>query len=130
MPPGQYHVWLDNNMAFVHGDSSGQRLDKLSPGDICLMYINGQGVKAVGKIRNCRDETPYPPEKHMIRREKRFDGNEYRIDVDWYHICLEPIPPAELETRYGLKSWNYAVRSIKKKRDNAEELVRDLTTNP
>ena len=130
--PDQFPVWLDNNMAFAHGEKWGKQLDKLSPGDTCLMYIDGQGVKAVGEVLKCRDKTPY--RKHMIRREERLNANEYRIDVLWYLVLPEPITPRVLRDRYGLESWIGTARRIIKNRHKAEYLIRHLeeeyTRNP
>ena len=122
--PDQYPVWLDNNMGFVHGEKWGKQLDNLSPGDTCLMYIDKQGVKAVGEVLNNRDKTPY--RKHMIRRKERLDANEYRIDVRWYLVLPEPITPEVLRIRYGLESWIGTVNRIIKNRHKAEELIRQL----
>ena len=122
--PGQYSVWLYNNKAFVHGEKWGKELDKLSPGDICLMYIDKQGVKAVGEVLKYRDRAPY--REHMIRRKERLNSNEYRIDIDWYLVRPKPVSPVELKTEYGLKSWRGTVRPIKKNKDKASELVQQL----
>ena len=122
--PDQYHVWLDNNMAFAHGEKWGKQLDKLSPGDISLMYISGQGVKAVGEVLNSREKTPY--REHMIPRKERLNANEYRIRIDWYLVLQEPITPEVLRNKYGLQSWIGTVSRIIKNRHKAEELIRYL----
>ena len=123
--PGQYPVWLNNNLAFEHAYAhEGTDIDALSPGDMCLMYISGQGVKAVGKVLNSREKTPY--RKHMIPRKERLNANEYRIRIDWYLVLQEPIAPEVLRIRYGLQSWIGTVRRIIKNRHKAEELIRYL----
>lgn len=122
--PDQYHVWLDNNMAFAHGEKGRKQLDKLSPDDMCLMYVNGQGVKAVGEVLNSREKTPY--RKHMIRRKERLNANEYRINVNWYLVLQEPITREVLRNRYGLESWRGIAVPIIKNRHKAEELIHYL----
>ena len=123
--PGQYTVWLGNNLAFEHAYAhEGTDIDALSPGDICLMYINKQGVKAVGEVLDFRDETPY--RNHMIERRLRRDRDEYRISVNWYLVLPEPIAPGIRRNRYALKSWRGTARRIIKNRHKAEELIRHL----
>ena len=123
--PGQYPIWLNKNLAFEHAYThEGTDIDALSPGDMCLMYISGQGVKAVGEVLNYRDETPY--QDHMIERRQRTDRNEYRIGVHWYLVRPEPITPKVLRNKFGLNSWQGTARRIIKNRHKAEDLIRYL----
>jgi len=80
--PGQrpHETWIKQNRAFVSGEAYGPKLGKLRPGDICFMYVNGQGVIAVGTVLEHWDRQPsdpllvYPPSL----------GPEYQIKVDWF----------------------------------------------
>ena len=122
--PNQYPVWLENNLAFEH-KYPDERLyiDALAPGDICLMYINKQGVKAVGEVLDRRDEMSY--QHHMIKREQRTDRDEYRIAVDCYLVLHEPITHAELKNRWGILYTRGTVLHIEQK-DRVAELMRHL----
>lgn len=123
--PGQYLVWLENNLGFEHAyPDENKDINKLAPGDICLMYINEQGVKAIGEVLDYRDTTPHS--EHMIQRSVRSDRDEYRIPVNWFLILPEPISHAELKKTYGILYPQGTVFHIKNAKDRAKELVSHL----
>ena len=122
---GQYPVWIDHKLAFTHGgDADRKLLQQLSPGCICLMMIDAQGLKAVGEVREDFDGIPH--RTHMVKREEIPDFDEYRIKVDWFLKLDQPIPFSHL------RAWGFttiarpSVKRLEKDKRNAVELVEDL----
>ena len=126
--PGQYSVWLDNNLAFTHGDERDRKyLEQLSPSNICLMWVDKQGIQAIGEVRQRCDGEPYRP--HLIKRKLRPESNEYRIQVDWFLKLDEPYPNSELSKRGFTTAARPSVKRLIKDKYNAVELVEDLIQN-
>ena len=117
--PHNLDVWFERNLAFTGGPKKfGEQLSKLSPGDICLMYDNGQGIVAVGRVLNKWNgkENPNPI---------YYDGDdpEYSINVHWF-IDLRgyQINVADVIKKVGYQPRG-AVRRIVKRKEEIASLV-------
>lgn len=98
--PGQnpHEVWIATGYAYVSGDEYGPKLGRLDPGDILFMYVNGQGVMAVGRVLEPWNGQPVDPP--MIYAPAQ--GPEYRIAVDWFlRLINNPVNPAVLREIIG-----------------------------
>ena len=126
--PDRYPVWLHENLAFTHGDDDDLKiLRRLTPGSICLMWIDSQGLKAIGKVLEHCDGKPY--RHHLIKREEHPDVNEYRIRVDWFLHLDKPYPYSELTKREITTPPRPSVQPIKQDKQKVEKLVDDLVRN-
>jgi hypothetical protein len=77
-----HEIWLQEQSAFVSGEEYGPKLDRLNPGDICFMYVNGCGVMAVGKVlEHWNGQQSDPP---RVYTDPQDPIPEYRISVDWF----------------------------------------------
>ncbi len=87
--------WIELGHAFTSGDGSrchykkyGERvLGKLNSGDICLMYADGMGFVAAGKVCELWKGCAYKDEERWVYQQTTY--TEYRIRVDWCHTCVD-----------------------------------------
>lgn len=132
--PGQYTVWLENNMGFEHATEDERKdIAKLSPGDCCLMYISQgygakhPGVKAVGEVLEHWDEKPHLlPMINRSRRPIRPEQREFRIRINWHLVLPQSITHNELAAKYGLPPPRGTARPVCKNRDKVAKLVLKL----
>ncbi len=96
-----HEIWIKEHYAFVSGESYGPKLGRLHPDDICFMYVNKQGVIAIGRVLEPWDGQPSAPPVVYTPSQ----GPEYRIKVDWY-LTLQhnPISARELRDIIGWTS--------------------------
>jgi hypothetical protein len=96
-----HEIWVKQKRAFVSGEAYGQKLGRLTPGDICFMYVNGHGVMAVGRVRKHWNGQPSDPP--MVYTPSQ--GPEYQITVDWFLTLQDnPISPRVLRDIVGWTS--------------------------
>ena len=132
--PGEYTVWLENNMGFEHATEDERKdIAKLSLGDCCLMYISKgygakqPGVKAIGQVLEHWDGKPYlPPMINRSRRPIQPDQREYRIRINWYLVLPQSITHNELTAKYGLRPPRGTALPVRKNKNKVAELVRQL----
>ena len=103
----------------------GEKLGKLSPGDILLMYENDIGVVAVGTVLErwdgqSHEEMWYYRHGENCRDEPGRD-REYRIKVDWRRT-RRAISPRELKDRirYQVRG---TVQRVETKRSEVEKII-------
>ena len=109
-PSPRFRLLIDGGFAAVGGDRQkfGEQLGQLSPDDILLMYENGIGVVAVGRVREKWDGVSHTaPRYYNLAEMGGLTGGEfeYRIAVDWFLDLSEaPAGIDELRQRFGYKS--------------------------
>lgn len=104
----------------------GERLSRLSPGDVLLMYQNKVGVIAIGRVTSAWDHQAHTTPRYYTRQElaTQPEPHEYRIPVLWYcDLTSSPIPVAKL--RDVLSVPRAALVLIKRKHAEAETLVQE-----
>lgn len=106
-PRPRFPVLIEKSFAACGGDYDkfGTQLGKLDVGDTLLMYENGAGVVAVGKVLEEWDEVQH--EKPRYYKQSELAGltggaYEYRIPVDWRTDLRDtPIPLARLREEFA-----------------------------
>jgi Xaa-Pro dipeptidase len=104
----------------------GELLGKLKEGDALLMYENGMGIVAVGRVCERWDGKSHEDLLYYQPGDKWTQGpvREYRIEVDWTRSD-DPISVWEVRKRFG-----YTPRStlqlIRKQRAEAEAIVAEM----
>ena len=102
----------------------GEQLGQLAPDDTLLMYENGLGVVAVGRVRERWDGQTHATPSYYPASE----APEYRIKVEWFcDLSNKPITIPELKRRVT-STPRGAVRRIVKRRVAVERMVGDLCT--
>ncbi len=84
----------------------GEQLGRLAENDMLLMYENGLGVVAVGKVKKRWDGVSYAaPIYYTAREMQQFESGvpcEYRISVDWFlDLSDSPFRVDEIRKRLG-----------------------------
>jgi len=124
--PHDLNVWFEKNVAFTGGPKKfGEQLSQLSPGDICLMYDNGQGIVAIGRVLDRWNGKEY-------RNPIYYDGDdpEYRIKVHWFiDIRDNRIEVADVKRIVGYQPRG-AVRRILKRKEEIVSLLSKITLKP
>lgn len=98
--PSPHDLWFESGMAFTGGDMVpyGQQLAVLRPGDALLLWANGLGVVAVGRVQAPWDGKAY--RQHRICYRPPCDDDEYRVRVDWL-IDLRRNPVVQKDFGYN-----------------------------
>ncbi len=79
--PGAYLRMFDRNVAAIYGYANGgANLEGTSKGNMVLAYVNGQGLTALGKIR---DPHVVPGEGIFFKEDGEPADGEYHLYVDW-----------------------------------------------
>lgn len=74
-----HDIWIEQGHAFTGGQIYyGELLGRLEPNDICFMYVNKNGIMAVGRVLEKWDGKVYDSPVIYVGE------NEYRIKVDWF----------------------------------------------
>ena len=131
-PRPRYGMMIDQRFAVVSGSRQeyGELLRKLSPEDILLMYENGVGIVAVGRVLEHWNEVSHSDPVYYTPRELAgFDHKyEYRIAVDWFiDLSQSPISVKEAKERIGFIS-PQPLQRIVKGRAKAEALIDEIRT--
>lgn len=123
-PKGEpaYLKWLELGVAAADGPPKfGENLKRLSPGDICLMYVDGIGIAAAGRVLERWNGRTY--RNPLIYEIYNEDQGEYRIKVEWFKkFSPKPISPANVKRLFGYQPRS-ALNPIDKKRSVAERLA-------
>ncbi len=116
-----HNKWIESGFAFTGGSIEyGEKLGRLSRGDICLMYANRIGVVAIGRVHEAWDGRTYT--SPIVYVPPYYD-REYRIKVDWYlDLRNDPISPTTLIRVLG---WNprFSVQRVRNDEARIAELV-------
>ncbi|GAK56151.1 hypothetical protein U27_03113 [Candidatus Vecturithrix granuli] len=113
-------LWFEHGVACSGGDRDtyGLPLSKLDPSDILLMYHNGLGIVAVGRVLEIWDGQAHSSK--LIYTE--FDYAEYRLRVDWYiDLRTNPIDP---RTEFGYVPRGFLKPIVKQKVTAADLIAR------
>lgn len=140
-PRPRYPRLIQGNFAATGGDREkfGEQFNQLNPADILLMYENGIGVVAVGRVMEKWDGVTHATPRYYTPAEfADLSGgpHEYRIAVDWFlDLSDVPIGLAELRKQFGLKSsastvTRGAIDRIVKQRDKIIELIEGRRSSP
>jgi hypothetical protein len=106
-PQPRFHVLVELGFAAVGGDRHqfGEQLAQLAPDDVLLMYENGIGVVAIGRVRASWDGLSHAtPQYYKSSEMSSLTGGsyEYRIAVEWFlDLSGSPIGIEELRGRFG-----------------------------
>ena len=121
----RHKLLLEGRFAATGGPwKYGERLARLVPGDVLLMYQNTVGVIAIGRVTSGWDKQAHTTPQYYQHAElaTQPEPHEYRIPVDWYcDLTASPIPVATL--RNVLSVPRAALVLIKRKHAEAEALV-------
>jgi hypothetical protein len=121
---------VDQGFAAVGGDRQkyGAQFDQLAPGDVLLMYENGVGVVAVGRVRERWDGVSHAEPRYYKAAEMGgLNGgpHEYRIAVEWFlDLSLSPLSVKELHERLGYQTRG-AVDKIVKYRVEVARIIEE-----
>jgi hypothetical protein len=123
-------VLIDQGFAALGRDRQkyGEQFDQLAPGDVLLMYENGVGVVAVGRVRERWDGVEH--DESFYYKAAEMGGltggpHEYRIAVEWFlDLSLSPISVKELHQRLGYQTRG-AVDKIVKFRAEVAQLIEE-----
>jgi hypothetical protein len=124
---GRYHILIKRGIAVTGGPRKfGEQLAQLSPSDTLLMYEDGVGIVAVGRVREYWDGKKhrtilyYPPD----------ESHEYRIKVRWLRdLSNSPIGVARIKEELGYTPRG-AVRRIVKHREAVERMIGAFQPTP
>jgi hypothetical protein len=134
-PRPRFPVLITKGFAAVGGERQrfGEQLNKLAQDDILLMYENGVGVVALGRVKEGWDGVSYTePLYYAVPEMDNLTGGpyEYRIPVEWFlDLSYSPISVEELRKRLG-STPRGAVRKITKRRTEVARIVEELQTAP
>lgn len=119
------HSLLANGIAVTGGPKKfGEELRPLQADDVLLMYQNGSGVVAVGRVLK-----PWDGKKHFNLQYYEKDGqdaHEYRVLVDWF-LDLSDQPLGIEDIGYVPRG---AVQRIVRARERLESLVNERANAP
>ena len=108
-PRPRFPVLIEGGFAAVGGDRKkyGEQLGHLAPDDLVLMYENGVGIVAVGRVRERWDGVSHTTPRYYRPAELcGLDGaeHEYRIAVEWFlDLTNSPIGIEHMRERFGYK---------------------------
>lgn len=119
---GDYRKLIRRGFAVTGGARKfGKQLGQLRPLDTVLMYENGTGVVAIGRVRE-----EWDGKTHRNVWYYANDPHEYRIKVKWFHdLSKGPIGIAELKGVLGYQP-RWAVRRIRKRAAEVEHLIHEF----
>lgn len=131
-PRPRYPLLIEGGFAALGGDRKkfGEQFERLTPGDMLLMYENGVGVVAGGTVLKKWDGVTHTKPRYYTASELldlTGGPQEYRIAVDWFLDLRDvPISLSELGQRFGSPtSVRGAIRPIKTHRDAVRELIEE-----
>lgn len=123
------HILIENGIA-VTGEPRqyGYQLNQLSPGDMLVMYHNGKGIVAAGRVLEKWDKKAYRKPIYYVLGKNFFDNDfECRIKVDWFlDLRKRPIPIHVILDRIGYQPRG-SVKVIKKWRSEVEHLIAEYS---
>jgi hypothetical protein len=108
-PRPRFSVLIEGGFAAVGGDRKkyGEQLGHLAPADLLLMYENGIGVVAIGRVLEPWDGVTHTtPRYYKVTELSGLDGgpHEYRIAVEWFlDRSNSPIGMEQMRERFGYK---------------------------
>lgn len=123
-PRPRFHILVEQRFAATGGPQRyGELLGKLKEGDILLMYENGVGIIAVGRVCERWDGKSHEDLVYYQPSDKWTQGpvREYRIAVDWTRSD-NPISVQEVGRRFGYTP-RPTIQPIRKQRAEAEAIV-------
>lgn len=137
-PSLRFHLLIEKGFAVVGGDRQqyGEQLAQLGEGDILLMYQNGVGVVAVGRVKESWDGVSHTDYLYYTAREMQLTNgvHEYRIAVDWFlDLSSSPIGLEEIRNRLGYIPRGAVKRIVTQQAEVAkiiEELWATISTLP
>ncbi len=117
---GRFDMLIKRGLAVTGGPRKfGKQLGQLSPLDTLLMYENGVGIVAVGRVREYWDGKTHRRPVYYPPGEPR----EYRIRVKWSQdLSSEPISIETIKEELGYQPRG-AVRRIVKRLDEVQKLI-------
>jgi len=99
----------------------GRQRGQLAPLDTVLMYENGTGIVAIGRVRE-----EWDGKSHADVWYYPDDPHEYRIKVKWFRdLSNNPISIAKLKRVLGYQP-RWAVRRIRKRATEVEGLINEF----
>jgi hypothetical protein len=133
-PRPRFPVLIDKGFAAAGGATKyGKRFAQLAQNDILLMYENGVGVVAIGRVKEPWDGVTHSKPLYYTDDEmKHLDGgaNEYRIAVDWFvNLSQAPLGVEEIKNRLG-NTPRGVVRRIVEKRSEVAKIIDELSNRP
>lgn len=77
--PNAYIKMFDKSVIAIYGYGSGQKISRTNIGDNIFLYINGQGIRGLGKVINNK------PINNIGVFSDDFNSisDEYHLNVDW-----------------------------------------------
>jgi hypothetical protein len=137
-PSPRFRLLIEKGFAVVGGDRQqyGEQMAKLAEGDILLMYQNGVGIVAIGKVKESWDGVSHADYLYYtaIEMELTSGAHEYRIEVAWFlDLSSSPIGLEEIKNRLGYIPQGAIERIVKHKAEVAriiEELWTTKSTIP
>jgi len=131
----RFPVLINGGFAAVGGDREkfGVQLGHLAPNDLLLMYENGIGVVAIGRVLEYWDGVSHITPRYYSATELiGFEGDphEYRISVEWFlDLSDSPIGIEQMRKRFGYKPkaaiTRGAIDKIVKQRDSVAKLIEE-----
>ena len=129
-PRPRYSTLIDEGFAAVGGDPQqfGEQLGQIAPDDVLLMYENGVGVVAVGRVREEWDGVLHTlPRYYKPSEMSGLTGGafEYRIAVEWFlNLSGAPVDIEHLRERFGYTPRG-TVRRIVERRAEAARIIEE-----
>jgi hypothetical protein len=133
-PRPRFPVLIEGGFAAAGGDRAkyGEQFAQLATDDLLLMYENGVGVVAIGRVREQWDGVSHTTPRYYRPAEmSRLDGGpyEYRIGVEWFDRSSSPIGIEQIRERFGYKPGATVTRGtidkIVKQRDEIARLIEE-----
>jgi hypothetical protein len=135
-PRPRFPVLIEGGFAAAGGDRRkyGEQFGQLARDDILLMYENGVGVVAIGRVRKRWDGVSHTTPRYYKPAElSGLDGGpyEYRIAVKWFlDLGNAPIGIEQMRERFGYKPEATTVTRgtidrIVKQRDKVAALIEE-----
>jgi hypothetical protein len=138
-PRPRFPVLIAGGFAAAGGDRKkyGEQFGQLKLDDILLMYENGVGVVAIGRVREQWDGVSHTTPRYYKSAElSGLDGgpHEYRIAVEWFlDLGKAPIGIEHMRERFSYKPEATTVTRgtidrISKQRDKVAGLIEEAQT--
>ena len=124
---GYHDKWIDGHVAVTSGDPKYKRkLSKISRRDWVLLYVNGNGVVAVGKILNDIPPKEVKGGERVNRNPNPKDQIEYHRTMVWpLDLRNRPISHAELRG-LGVGTPLQAVQQVKQGKKQLLQKIESL----
>jgi hypothetical protein len=137
-PWPRFRILIDQHFAAAGGDRQrfGEQFRQLDKGDILLMYENGAGVVAVGRVTERWDGVQHKerPQYYTVEEMATLTGGpyEYRIPVGWSDQSGNPITLADLRKHLHSAAFRPrgTVRRIVKHRVEIERIAEKRLATP